>query len=82
MRCRVCLDSHRFPLSLGQNQTKPPAFSNSIYADFGVEDSRGTLLRVSFSHKDIASIVGASRPRVTEQLVRWSETTSCFGDGS
>jgi CRP/FNR family transcriptional regulator, cyclic AMP receptor protein len=36
--------------------------------DFGIEDSRGTLLAVSFSHKDIASIVGASRPRVTEHL--------------
>jgi CRP-like cAMP-binding protein len=36
--------------------------------DFGIEDARGTLLTVSFSHKDIASIVGASRPRVTEHL--------------
>jgi CRP/FNR family transcriptional regulator, cyclic AMP receptor protein len=36
--------------------------------DFGVEDSRGTMLTVSFSHADIASIVGASRPRVTEHL--------------
>jgi CRP-like cAMP-binding protein len=36
--------------------------------DFGIEDSRGTLLGVSFSHKDIAGIVGASRPRVTEHL--------------
>lgn len=38
--------------------------------EFGTEDSRGTLLTVSFSHKDIASIVGASRPRVTEHLSR------------
>jgi CRP-like cAMP-binding protein len=36
--------------------------------DFGIEDSRGVLLAISFSHKDIASIVGASRPRVTEHL--------------
>ncbi|HXR36233.1 MAG TPA: Crp/Fnr family transcriptional regulator [Candidatus Binataceae bacterium] len=36
--------------------------------DFGIEDSRGMLLAVPFSHKDIASIVGASRPRVTEHL--------------
>jgi len=36
--------------------------------DFGIEDSRGILLAVSFSHRDIASIVGASRPRVTEHL--------------
>ena len=36
--------------------------------DFGIEDARGTLLKANFSHKDIASIVGASRPRVTEHL--------------
>lgn len=39
-----------------------------LCADFGIEDARGTLLRVSFSHKDIANLVGASRPRVTEHL--------------
>ena len=38
--------------------------------DFGVEESRGTLLRVAFSHKDLASLVGASRPRVTEHLAQ------------
>jgi hypothetical protein len=36
--------------------------------DFGIEDARGTLLKASFSHKDIASIAGASRPQVTEHL--------------
>jgi hypothetical protein len=40
-----------------------------LCADFGTEESRGTLLRVSFSHKDIANLVGASRPRVTEHWV-------------
>jgi CRP-like cAMP-binding protein len=38
--------------------------------DFGIEDSRGALLPLSFSHKDIAGIVGASRPRVTEHLAQ------------
>jgi CRP/FNR family transcriptional regulator, cyclic AMP receptor protein len=38
--------------------------------DFGIEDSRGTLLTVSISQKDIASIVGASRPRITEHLAQ------------
>ncbi len=28
------------------------------------------LLRVSFSHQDIADLVGASRPRVTEHLAQ------------
>ena len=41
-----------------------------LCADFGIEDSRGILLRVSLSHKDLANLVGASRPRVTEQLAR------------
>jgi CRP/FNR family cyclic AMP-dependent transcriptional regulator len=41
-----------------------------LCSDFGIEESRGTLLRVTFSHKDIANLVGASRPRVTEHLSR------------
>ncbi len=31
-------------------------------------ESRGILLRVAVSHKDLADLVGASRPRVTEHL--------------
>jgi CRP/FNR family transcriptional regulator len=41
-----------------------------LCSDFGVEDARGTLLRVSLSHKEIANLVGASRPRVTEHLAQ------------
>jgi CRP-like cAMP-binding protein len=41
-----------------------------LCSDFGIEDSRGTLLRVAFSHQDLASLVGASRPRVTEHLAQ------------
>ncbi len=41
-----------------------------LCSDFGIEESRGTLLRVPFSQKDIANLVGASRPRVTEHLSR------------
>ena len=36
--------------------------------DFGIEESRGTLLSVFLSQKDLAEMVGASRPRVTEHL--------------
>ncbi len=39
-----------------------------LCSDFGVTESRGTLLRVSISQKDLAGLVGASRPRVTEHL--------------
>ena len=41
-----------------------------LCSDFGVEESRGTLLREPFSHQDIAELVGASRPRVTEHLAQ------------
>jgi Crp-like helix-turn-helix domain len=49
--------------------------------DFGIEDSRGTLLPVSLSHKDIASIVGASRPRVTEHLGQMERDHLLFRQG-
>jgi CRP/FNR family transcriptional regulator, cyclic AMP receptor protein len=49
--------------------------------DFGIEDSRGTLLTVSLSHKDIASIVGASRPRVTEHLGQMERDHLLFRQG-
>ena len=39
-----------------------------LCSTFGVKESRGTLLRVSISQKDLAGLVGASRPRVTEHL--------------
>jgi len=38
---------------------------------FGIKDSRGTLLRVFLSHKDLAGLVGASRPRVTEHIAEF-----------
>ena len=49
--------------------------------DFGVEDSRGTLLTVRVSHKDIADIVGASRPRVTEHLCQMERDHLLFRQG-
>ena len=36
--------------------------------NFGVTESRGTLLRIPVSHDDLAGLVGATRPRVTERL--------------
>jgi CRP-like cAMP-binding protein len=49
--------------------------------DFGIEDARGTLLEVPFSHKDIANTVGASRPRVTEQSARLERDHYLFRQG-
>ena len=42
-----------------------------LCSEFGIRESRGILLRIPFSHKDIANLVGASRPRVTEHLARF-----------
>jgi CRP-like cAMP-binding protein len=44
-----------------------------LCTDFGVVESRGTLLREPFSHQDIAELVGASRPRVTEHLAQFEQ---------
>jgi CRP-like cAMP-binding protein len=52
-----------------------------LCSDFGIEDSRGTLLRVVFSHKDLASLVGASRPRVTEHLAQLEREHLVFHQG-
>jgi CRP/FNR family transcriptional regulator, cyclic AMP receptor protein len=49
--------------------------------DFGIEESRGTLLRIAVSHKDIASLVGASRPRVTEHLAQLERDHMVFRQG-
>src|ERR1700675_3264497 len=39
--------------------------------NFGVKDKRGTRLTVPARHKDLADLVGASRPRVTEFLIQF-----------
>jgi hypothetical protein len=41
-----------------------------LATDFGIKESRGSLLRVLFSHQDLVDLVGASRPRVTEHLAQ------------
>jgi CRP-like cAMP-binding protein len=41
-----------------------------LSTDFGTKESRGVLLRAAVSHQDIADLVGATRPRVTEHLAQ------------
>ena len=41
-----------------------------LASDFGIKESRGELLRISPSHQDLADLVGASRPRITEHLAQ------------
>ena len=39
--------------------------------NFGVPSGKGTRLTVVARHKDLAELVGASRPRITEHLIRF-----------
>src|SRR6202049_4815127 len=39
--------------------------------NFGVKDKHGTRLTMPARHKDLADLVGASRPRVTEFLIQF-----------
>ena len=48
---------------------------------FGIEESRGILLSISPSHREIADIVGASRPRVTECLTQMERDHLLFRQG-
>src|SRR3984957_6938433 len=43
--------------------------------NFGVKDKRGTRLTVPARHKDLADLVGASRPRVTEFLIKFERNS-------
>jgi CRP/FNR family transcriptional regulator, cyclic AMP receptor protein len=52
-----------------------------LSSDFGIQDSRGMLLNASFSHQDIADLVGASRPRVTEHLAQLEREHLIIRDG-
>jgi CRP-like cAMP-binding protein len=53
----------------------------ALCEDFSIEDSRGRLLPVPISHKDIASIVGATRPRITEHLGQMERDHLLFRQG-
>src|SRR6266478_6197569 len=39
--------------------------------NFGIKDKRGVRLTITSRHQDLADLVGASRPRVTEFLVKF-----------
>jgi CRP-like cAMP-binding protein len=49
--------------------------------NFGVRNGQGTLLTVPARHKDIAELVGASRPRVTEYLTTFERKHLIVRDG-
>lgn len=65
---RLLLRSSSF-LNLGLHERITIALLE-LATDFGIKESRGALLRGFFSHQDLADLVGASRPRVTEHLAR------------
>ena len=49
--------------------------------NFGVRDGKGTRLTVAARHKDLAELVGASRPRVTEYLTTFERKHLIERDG-
>ncbi|MHB8380913.1 MAG: Crp/Fnr family transcriptional regulator [Candidatus Binataceae bacterium] len=48
---------------------------------FGVRDSRGTLLTLKLTHADLAELVGASRQRITEQLIEFERDGIILREG-
>jgi Crp-like helix-turn-helix domain len=49
--------------------------------NFGVRDRQGVRLTVTARHKDLAELVGASRPRVTEYLSLFEREHMILRDG-
>jgi CRP/FNR family transcriptional regulator len=49
--------------------------------NFGVRDPQGVRLTVPATHKDLAELVGASRPRVTEYLTEFERKHLIVRDG-
>src|SRR5690349_18071521 len=49
--------------------------------NFGISDGKGTRLTVAARHKDLAELVGASRPRVTEYLTTFERKHLIVRDG-
>ena len=49
--------------------------------NFGVRDGQGVRLTVPARHKDLAELVGASRPRVTEYLTSFEHKHLIVRDG-
>src|SRR5260370_15825768 len=52
-----------------------------LAARFGVEDERGTLLRMKLSHGDLAEMINGSRPMVTKLISEMIEEHSLDRDG-
>jgi CRP/FNR family transcriptional regulator, cyclic AMP receptor protein len=52
-----------------------------LSANFGVRDPQGVRLRVRPSHQDLAELVGATRPRVTEYLASFERKHLMVRDG-
>ena len=41
--------------------------------NFGIKEKRGTRITITTRHKDLADLVSASRPRVTEFLIQFEQ---------
>lgn len=49
--------------------------------DFAVQESRGTLLQISFTHQQLAELAGASRSRVTRALHDFEDAEVIWREG-
>lgn len=52
-----------------------------LAAKFGARDSRGTVLTLKLTHADLAELVGASRQRITEQLIEFERGAMIIREG-
>jgi CRP-like cAMP-binding protein len=48
--------------------------------NFGVKDQRGTRLTIAARHQDLADLVGASRPRITEFIIQFERDSFIVRD--
>jgi CRP/FNR family cyclic AMP-dependent transcriptional regulator len=53
----------------------------ALAAEYGVDDARGTILATRFTHRELASLIGASRPTVTETLEDFVRRELIIRDG-
>lgn len=52
-----------------------------LAAEYGVDDSRGTLLATRFTHRELACLIGASRETVSQTLLDFARRNLVATDG-
>ncbi len=52
-----------------------------LAAEYGVDDSRGTLLATRFTHRELASLIGACRETVSQTLIEFARRNLVTKEG-